>query len=184
MATYSFASNIFFSSLIIPRAGRVACAKITGRLVWENSHSLCGSFSTQEALGYESRGREAKRRETTAMEEKALWWYTSPNGKGERQYRGLWRGIKRPAIRERRIKRHGVDCQSSMRDQNRPGSLASWLPLCRIVTISLQIPAFSHFRSLQGIHYRRYRCVYTRFTCEYRISIRIKIYYFCCYCFF
>jgi len=38
------------------------------------------------------------------MEEKALWWYTSPNGKGERQYRGLWRGIKRPAIRERRNK--------------------------------------------------------------------------------
>jgi len=111
-----------------------------------------------------------------AMEEKALWWYTSPNGKGERQYRGLWREIKRPAIRERRIKRHGVDCQSSMRDQNRPGSLVSWLPLCRIVTISLEIPAFSHFRSLQGIHYWRYRCVYTRFTCEYLFASKYIIF--------
>lgn len=51
--------------------------------------AACAAASPQEALGYESRGREAKRRETAAMEEKALWWYTCANGKGERQYQGL-----------------------------------------------------------------------------------------------
>lgn len=51
--------------------------------------AVCMAASPQEALGYESHGREAKRREMAAMEEKALWWYTSANGKEERQYRGL-----------------------------------------------------------------------------------------------
>lgn len=61
--------------------------------------ACAAAASSQEALGYENRGREAKRRETAAMEEKALWWYTSANGKGERQYREPWKGIKRPATR-------------------------------------------------------------------------------------
>jgi len=61
--------------------------------------AVCVVASPQEALRYESRGREAKRREMAAMEEKALW-YTFANGKKERQYRGTLKGNKEAIYRK------------------------------------------------------------------------------------
>lgn len=72
---HPFTSSILFS-LLIRAAGRVACLKITGRLEWENREQPQPvAASPQEALGYESRGEEAKRRGMSAMEEKALMVY-------------------------------------------------------------------------------------------------------------
>lgn len=140
--------------------------------------AVCVVASPQEALGYESRGRDAKRREMAAMEEKALWWYTSANGKKERQYRGTLKRNKEAIYRkgEGRIEWHGVDCQSSMRDQNRPGFLASclcaasWQFHCK----SRLSAIFNLYREFitEGIAAR------TRFVYD-QISIRTEICNFC-----
>ena len=60
--------------------------------------TTCAAASSREVLGYESHGREAKRRETSGDgRENVLVVYIPANGKGDRE---LWRRIKRPATRK------------------------------------------------------------------------------------
>lgn len=155
----------FLASLVIPRArySRTCSVRleITGRIERMNQEPQDAAASSQEVLGYENRGKEAKRRENgdDGRENGCGGIHTRKWQLGE-----LWREIKREATAGER-ERNGMTLTANrLRDirivQNLSRSLLAAF-VRRIVTIPLRILCFLSFffPSSWRIYYRR--CVHS-----------------------
>lgn len=141
--------------------------------------TACAAASPQEALGYENRGREAKRtRNGGDGRESVVVVYTSANRKGERQYQRLWRGIKRASYTRKENRTAWRRLPIVYARSESPGItriLAAFVPHRHDFIANLGFLPFSDlYREFitEGIA----ACI--RFVCG-RISIRTEIYDFC-----
>lgn len=159
--------------------------KITGRIERMNQEPQDAAASSQEVLGYENHGKEAKRRDNgDDGRENGCGGIHTRKWEKLVATRGTLKGNKEERNNEgERTEWHDVDWQSSTRHQNRPESLSSCLDcLCAphrddsIANSLLFSPFFSIFvenllskmRAFNSPAIDRWVFILVKITCDFR----------------